>query len=259
MNEKVETISNHVVILGWSSRVERIIKELRNEVHRASGDIRPILVITEYEDKAASSAFERVYFMYGRLNDVEVLRRAHLDTAHSLLIPAVLPQGQVADGQNVFSLLAALTVNPALRVCVEVSQVESGETLGQIHKRSLSAGDIEVVSFESVADRLLAQAAVSSGVTRVYDHLLSFAEDSNEIYVSELSPRWHGKTFRQLAMACFETEVILLGYENDGGLVLNPKERDYVFAPGNRAWFLSYNRAAGLKVVNPEFLVTNNL
>lgn len=254
MNETIETIANHVVILGWSERVERIVAELRNEVHRASGDIRPILVITESKDTTVIGNYERVYFMFGRINDIEVLRRANLSQAHSLLIPATLPEASAADGQSVFSLLAALSVHPSLRVCLEVSRSQNGTTLAHIRRKNLSAGDIEIVSFESVAERLLAQAAVSNGVTRVYDHLLSFGEDSNELYVSVISPRWSGKTFRDLSGACFGHQVILLGYEHLDELVLNPKDREYIFAAGDKAWYMAYSRAAGLEIIHPECL-----
>ena len=252
MDDAIESIKGHIVILGWSNRVQRIIQELRNDIHRASDDMRPILVITELESSAIRLDVERVYFMYGRLNDVNVLKRANLAQAHTLLIPAALHETEAADGQSVFSLLAALSVNPSLRVCVELSRAENGETLSHIRRHNMSKGDIEVVSFESVADRLLAQAAVSNGVTRVYDHLLSFAADSNELYTSPVSSAWIGKTFRNLSSACFDEEVILLGYEHGTDLVLNPKDREYTFETGDRVWFMSYNRASGLKVINPE-------
>lgn len=254
MNETIETISNHIVILGWSERVERIVSELRNSVHQASGDIRPILIITDSKDTSVVSNFDRVYFMFGRANDVAVLHRANLAQAHSLLIPASLPEASAADGQSVFALLAALSVHPNLRVCLEISRSQNGESLAHIRRNNLAAGDIEIVSFESVAERLLAQASISNGVTRVYDHLLSFGEDSNELYVSELSPRWVGKTFRDLSIACFENEVILIGYDHQDDLVLNPRNRQYVFTPADKAWYMSYNRAAGLRVIHPEFL-----
>ncbi len=252
MDDSIQSIRDHIVILGWSERVQRIIHELRNEIHRASGDMRPILVITELEGSSIRLDLERVYFMYGRLNDINVLKRANLAQAHTLLIPATLHETEVADGQSVFSLLAALSVNPALRVCVELSRAENGETLSHIQQHNMSKGDIEVVSFESVADRLLAQAAISNGVTRVYDHLLSFGADSNELYTTPLDQRWIGKTFRALSSACFDKEVILLGYQHDADLVLNPKNREYVFSPGDCAWFMAYNRAAGLAVINPS-------
>ncbi|MBN8548325.1 MAG: NAD-binding protein [Deltaproteobacteria bacterium] len=254
MNETIQSISNHVVILGWSERVKRIVAELRNEVHRASGDIRPILIISESQDAEIGSAYERVYFMHGRANDVNVLARANLAAAHSLLIPATMPEAEASDGHSVFSLLAALSVHPNLRVCLEVSRSENGTALAHIRRNNLSAGDIEIVSFESVAERLLAQASVSSGVTRVYEHLLSFATDSNEIYVCEASAPWQGKSFRELSAVCFEREVIVLGYEHEGELILNPKDREYTFAPGDKVWFLAYSRAAGLSVIDPELL-----
>jgi Trk K+ transport system NAD-binding subunit len=251
MKESYETIENHIVILGWSDRVRRIVAELRNEVHRSASDLKPILIVTDHSD-SIQLPFERIYINYGRINDPDVLRRAYLDRAAALLIPTVSHDSIISDGESVFSLLSALSVNPSLRVCVEVAQAHNGTILEQIRQKSLTDGDIEIFSFESVSERLLAQASINRGVTRVYDHLLSFSPHSNEIYVTVLSDRWIGTTFRQLATECFNREVILLGYEHGEELVLNPKHRDYVFAPGDKAWYISYDKTAGLKIMNPD-------
>ncbi|MBX7144906.1 MAG: NAD-binding protein [Oligoflexia bacterium] len=249
MSDSIQSISGHIVILGWSRRVERIVRELRNDVHRLAGEMRPILIITEQSLSQTKTDFERVYFLHGRYNDMEVLRRANLDTAHSLLIPTTIPEADAADGQSVFSLLAALSVNPSLRVCVEVARAESSDTLSYIRRKGVTEGDVEIVSFESFAERILAQTAVNRGVSRVYDHLLSFGTDSNEVYMLPLPANWHGKTFRALFQHCFEREVIVIGFERAGQLCLNPKNRDTLLAPDDAIWFIAYDKAAGIACI----------
>ena len=251
MEESFGTLENHIVILGWSPRVGRIVRELRNEVHGGIEIQKPILIITADDLESLHVPYEKVYLIQGRVNDPEVMRRANLSRASSLLIPTVLHDTSASDGETVFALLSALSVNPSLRVCVEIAQAQNGVTLDQIRRQHLAAGDIEIVSFESVAERLLAQAAINPGITDVYDHLLSFSPTTNEIYVADIAPQWAGKTFRDLAQACFEHEVILIGYQNGGEPVLNPKNRDYVFSAATRVWYIAYNKFDGLKVINP--------
>jgi Trk K+ transport system NAD-binding subunit len=251
MEENFSTIENHIVILGWSDRVKRIISELRNEVHGGLADQKPILVVADQPETSLRIPYEKVYVIYGRINDAAVLKRANLPCAAALLIPTTLHNTSVSDGETVFTLLAALSINPKLRVCIEIAEAQNSETLERIRHQQLTQGDIEIVSFETVAERLMAQAAVNPGITEVYDHLLSFSPVSNEIYVSDLSPQWAGKSFRSLAKECFEREVILIGYQTGEELTVNPKNRDYVFLPNDRVWFIAYNKFDGLKVVNP--------
>ncbi len=47
-----------------------------------------------------------------------------------------------------------------------------------------------------------------------------------------------------MAFNTFEREVLLIGYGNDGGLRLNPKDREYIFKPGDRVWFIGNDREA---------------
>lgn len=246
-------IRDHIVILGWSDRVRRIIRELRDEVHRASNELKPILIVTPDPSVINDSAFEHVYFIYGKITDRSVLKRANLSQASMLLIPTVYQELRHADGETVFSLLSALSVNPSIRVCVELGCADNGITLEEIRKRNLTHGDVEIVSFESICERLLAQCTINRGVTRVYDHLLSFSETTNEIYVSDLSEYWHGKTFRQVSAQCFEEQVIVLGFEREAELFLNPQNRDMMLQTKDRIWFMAFNKAAGLKVLHPEY------
>lgn len=244
-----ETLENHIVILGWSERVERVIRELRTDIHRSSGDLNPILIVVPSSEQPIEVQHERVYFIYGRINDPLVLMRANLDKAKALLIPTALKETSISDGESVFSLLAALTVNPNIRACVEIASMNNGETLQHIRSNNLRHGDIEIVSFESLADRLLAQSAINPGITRVYDQLLSFEGEGNEIFVLPVPADWHGRTYRKLSAQCFESEMIIIGYESGDKLFVNPRDRDYPFQPGDLVWFIAHDKAIGIEAM----------
>ena len=252
--QEFKTIEGHVVILGWSDRVPRIIAQLRNSVHRRSNDLRPILVVVPHYDETIKVAFEQVYYLYGRLNDPAVLRHANVAKAQMVLIPTPMKNAAAEDGEAVFQMMAVLAINPEMRVCVELASAEDAAALDHIRCQSLKQGDIEIVSFEAVAEKLMAQATVNKGITRIYDHLLSFGEDSNEIYVSDLDERWLGKSFRTIAAECFDRGTILIGYERGGEMVLNPRDREVIVQRGDRVWYIAYNKAEGLEVLNPEAL-----
>lgn len=247
-----EGLQDHIVILGWSERVIRVIRELRNNVHNSANDMKPILVVAELGANATEAHFERVYFLFGRTNDPQVLRRARLDRAHALIIPSAHLDTRPADGEGIFSLLAALAVNPQIRVCLEVGTPQSGLAIEEIRKRHLLGDHVEVVSFESVAERLLAQAAINRGVTRVYDNLLTFSEFSNEMYQCEVGANWIGRTYRELSVSAFDARVTIIGYERGELLDLNPEDRDTVLKAGDLIWFIALNKGLGLASIQRE-------
>jgi Trk K+ transport system NAD-binding subunit len=249
--------SDHIVILGWSERVTRIIAQLRDDVHRGSNDIRPILVITDesVDTLSAGENFEKVYFLHGHPSSTEVLERADLHQARALLIPSPSLQSKQTDGNAVFSMLAALSLRPDLRVCVEITSPDN-ENVIHIAKRShIIGGDVEVVSLESVCEQLMAQTAINKGITRIYSHLLDFSEVTNELYGATLSPTLSGKTFRELSHLGFDAGAILLGYERDGEVVLNPLDRNITLNSPDQVWWMSYNKRDGLLIYSPESLI----
>ncbi|MCB0355069.1 MAG: NAD-binding protein [Bdellovibrionales bacterium] len=248
MNE-ISSFENHIVILGWSRRVERIIRELRNEVHRSSNDLRPILIVVPTPRADIQSRFERVYFVYGHINDPEVLARAQIARAHTVLIPSLPIEDRSLDGEAVFSMLAALSVNSKARLCVELANAENSEILEKIRKDVLTNPGIEIVSFETVAEFLLAQASVNPGITRVYSHLLSFSEDTNELYVAELPSTWAQQSFQSLAHHCFDRGVIVFGFERDGQLQVNPTKRDVTLQPEDKIWFMALSKSDGMRAM----------
>ncbi len=249
-----ESIEDHIVILGWSERVQRIIRELRNDEHLASGDLKPILVITSDRLPAVEIPFQRVYVIYGQLDDLSVLERANLPRAASILIPSLDPANPRHDGETIFKLLAVIGVCPQARICVEMASANHTELLNRLSNAGLLQKQIEFVAVESIAERLMAQAAINRGVTRVYNHLISFTEDSNEIYVVDIPPTWVGRTFRELMNDCFERGIILVGFESGPDLQINPADRGLRFQAGDRAWFIAYNKAAVLRIVDPTSL-----
>jgi len=248
--------SDHIVILGWTERVTRIISQLRDDVHRGSNDIKPILIITDQsvDQMTLGDGFEKVYFLYGNPNSTEVLQRADLHQARTLLIPSSSLQNTQSDGKAIFSMLSALALRPDLPVCVEISSPQNEGVINLAIKSKMIGDDVEVVSLESVCEQLMAQTAINKGITKIYSHLLDFSEVTNELYVATLSPTLSGKTFRELSLLGFDKGAILLGYEKNGELVLNPLDREIVLDSPDLVWWMSYNRRDGLLIYSPESL-----
>jgi Trk K+ transport system NAD-binding subunit len=89
---------------------------------------------------------------------------------------------------------------------------------------------VEIVSIEDLTEKLLAQAVISPGITKVYLELLTATTDSNEIYIVPVPAPWEGKPFGQVATLLHEGErpTIALGYRTTSRsghpvMVLNPQ------------------------------------
>jgi hypothetical protein len=239
-------LQDHFVILGWSPRVLRIIKQLRNDEHAASGDLKPILVVLPDSAGNPTVHYERVYFLYGSIHDADVLRRSNLAQAAAVLIPAPETGGVQADPAGIFAFLSALSVSEHTRICLEVTSARHAEILTALQRKELLRSNVEIISLETVSESLMAQAAITGGVTRVIDELLAFDENTPEIYCCALGSPWLGKSYKYLRKDCAEHRITLLGYQHQSQLSLNPENLDYIFVEGDRVWFLALNRAVGL-------------
>lgn len=251
-------LEDHIVIVGWSQRVGRIIRELRYAEESSGSESRPLVVIAHPEDTASISdsdagEMSRVYFIYGDPRLPSVLERACLRSSASMILPAFFRAGTHSDGEGVLVLLNALRVNPRLKVCIEVADATHAEIVKSVSRIDLSGSKVEVVSFESVSERLLAQSAVNHGVIGVFDELLSYEGDTNEFYAVTLHSSWVGATFKELSDACFERGIIAVGIGFASGQVsINPSNRDEIVREGDRLWHIAKDAACGSFLSEPR-------
>ena len=88
----------------------------------------------------------------------------------------------------------------------------------------------ELVVINEVTEKLLAQSAISHGITDFYEHLLKFSADTNEVYRLLLAEEYAGMKFIDLFKQFAQQRVILIGVvrqipqrDKDGGTVRNSK------------------------------------
>jgi hypothetical protein len=102
-------------------------------------------------------------------------------------------------------------------------QSESCEHFQFIHQ-------VELISVEEFAEKIISQAVANPGITDVFDRLLTATKDTNEIYIVRVPSIWCGKTFNDIYQWLVESEeeICLLGYETiteksgKRTIVLNP-------------------------------------
>ena len=214
---------NHTIILGFSSHVVSLVKELiiANESERNScivilgkqprNEMRNLIKksISDYKGT-------EIIFREGDRCIKNDLTQLNLDNAKSIII------NQHSDNNNDVSktLLAILNredrkKDPYHIVAVVTSSQEA--TLCKL----IGKDEVEIIESNDFLARLEAQTCRQSGLPLVYEELLNF--DGDEIYFKK-EANLVGKSFSE-AINYFNTST-LIGILRNGKVLLNPKSKE---------------------------------
>lgn len=234
--------SGHVVICGWSERSERIIKELRDP---KSGRRQVIVIISDqvsHEDQEdAKRRHCDIYFVPGDPTEDDVLRAARVSRARSVIVLADYTR---ESPDAITTIIAVAIVN----WCKEIGVKGGGpcivaEAVTPKGKRSIrSTGVGQVVCPVDYGLGLLAQCAIHERVSVVYDELLEWSDETNEIYDVEwedIPEVLRHISFEEAAKTLADHRdpkdpVVLLGVIHDGNVILNPRETGAFWKIGRR-------------------------
>jgi voltage-gated potassium channel len=176
--------NNHIVICGWSTKGEEILRELHaDEVE----DKRPVVILADLERSPTRD--ELTTWVRGNPASGDDLMRAGIDRADTAIILADLTAGgsEDADAKTLLTTLAVESINPNCYTCVEVIKSENRQ-----HFERTKADEL-VVSAE-LTGALLASSAVTHGLSRVVTDLLTHPV-GNEFYEMKAPEDVVGKTF----------------------------------------------------------------
>ena len=216
--------SGHVLILGWSPQVPRIIGELivANESER-----RAVVVVLAAEDKVGMEdtlkdtlddlRTTRIVCRNGNPALPADLERAGVATARSII--AVRPAsvvGGAADAEVIKAVLAVRSMDPSLERAHFVAELDAADNSAII--RSVTDGRVLTVSSDRVVAEVTAQACLQPGLAAVFTDLLDF--DGDEIYFTPATD-FAGRTYAE-SLLCFESCSVIGRKAADGNVELNP-------------------------------------
>jgi len=220
-------VAKHIAICNWNDRGDRIVKELHCSLAEPDTDI---VVVTDSDvDEELlrnDSAYEQVFFVRGDATLHETLSAARVHLAKSVVILA----DEKAPDPDARSTLVALALS---RLCKDGPKphvvAEAVNHRKMEHLRD--AGVDEVICSTDYGLGVLAQCALHAKLSRVYENLLTYSEDTNEIYIVEGDsvPRTViGKSFVEAAGILNENRdesnpAILLGIRRGEQIILNPR------------------------------------
>ncbi len=191
-------LKDHVVVLGASGVARAAVRELLVQDQK-------VAVITETADDVPNVRVlappDRLYATFGEPAEIEILRRANVPTAKSVIVATE------DDARNMIAALNVRTLAPRTRVVVAVRRPELRETLR-------AAGVTYVASPSDTGGRLCASAAFEPEVAHAVEDLLSadVRADLREFVLRSTTPI-SAQTFGEAeALVRRATGCILIGY-----------------------------------------------
>lgn len=224
---------DHVLILGWSSKIFTIISELvlANENQKRGvivilADMDKVLMEDEIRDKVGSTKNTQVICRTGNPIDVHDLYIANPFETKAIII--LDKDNENSDSQIIKTIVAIIT-NPERRpdpyhITAEMEDRKNFEVAKMVGK-----DEVELILSDEIISRIMVQTSRQSGLSVVYIELMDFGGD--EIYFME-EPLLVGMTFRDILFRYERSAIMGLQYADDS-VEINPP-MDTIFRQGDR-------------------------
>ncbi|MCK5720197.1 MAG: NAD-binding protein [Thiomargarita sp.] len=225
-------IENHIIICNWHRNGERIVEELHSE--QANPDIN-IIIISETEineiELRLRPEYEKVFFVRSDPTLHLVLNRAGVHVAKSIII---LSDPNYHDPDAKSALIAlAITKCDQKQICKVriIAEVNNPNKIQHL----IDAGVDEWVCSTDFGLGILAQSALYGKLSNVYQQLLTYSADTNEVYLlnNDKYPKsFLGKKFHEIVELLNQKRnltnpVIIIGIKRYEQVILNPKENQF--------------------------------
>lgn len=197
-------VSGHTVLLGYTpGRTERIVAELTADGHH---DI--VLCAWDEVTEHPMPERERVSFVRGDLTAVDVLTRACVDRADTVVI-----DGR-DDNETLAIAVAADHVNPHVHLVAALRDMRRAEHLRYVNPA------VQCVQWH--LPNLISEEALDPGITQVYSELMTSAGSGNT-YSARLPESLAGRTFGQCQTHFGERfGATVLAVRQGEGLLVSP-------------------------------------
>ncbi|MBN1355206.1 potassium channel protein [bacterium] len=210
MEREVKRMKSHFILCGFGRTGRQICEELRK------GKV-PYVVIERDEKVLIELAEFRINAVQGEATDDEVLIRAGVKTADTLITAVDSP------ADNVFITLTARGLNPDLHI---VARAESSDT----EKKLYRAGANKVVLPHAIGGRQMAMAAMRPGIVKFLDLDLLRDEYGVELEEIEIPPDspLTGITLQQAALSQKFGLVAIGIIKQSGSMIFNPGSQTHL-------------------------------
>ncbi|WP_189220612.1 CASTOR/POLLUX-related putative ion channel [Streptomyces ruber] len=227
----------HTIVLGWSDQVFTVVEEL---VEANQGERRSCVVILADRDKVdMEDAIRSRIPATGRTRIIcrsgNPLVRADLELVSPDTAKAIMVLPPVGDDIDIDVIKVLLLLNSRKWSGPRPTVVAAVQDSDNVAAARLAAGDSAlVVDAEDIAVRLVAQSHRQTGLSSVFNELLSFM--GNEFYFRE-EPALVGSTYGETLNA-YELGIPAGLRRSHGEVLLNPA-MDTVVEPGDQVLLIA--------------------
>ncbi len=184
---KTYNLKDHIVICNWNQKGNKIVEELHSTLLQENDMARPVIIISEQSVSFPDSpAFEDTYCIPGDPASGWKLRNANVPSAFAVIILSKEDEPEKADTHTIMISMEIAELLDEAEVGGRRKQRPhiAAEIIDGKNARYLRrAGVNEVISGNELGVKLLAQTAVTPGVSAFMDNLLTYTAESNEIYI----------------------------------------------------------------------------
>jgi voltage-gated potassium channel len=245
-----KNIGEHIVICNWNNRGDRIIREIHSPLAEPETEIVVIAKQEiEEEELRMSTEYEKVFFIRSDPTLHRVLKKARAHLAKSAIILAS-DECSDPDGTTALISLAITKLEKDLprkpHIVAEVINHNKTQHL-------LDAGVDEWVCSSDYGLGIIAQCALYGKLSDVYQQLLTYSKDTNEIYMvdgARYPEEFVGLSFIELTRTINERRnpenpIILVGIKRDEKVIMNPKPGEFdALREGDSLIVMSFDQPA---------------
>lgn len=222
---------DHVLILGWSSKIFTIIPELveANENQKRGvivilADMDKVVMEDEIKDKVGSTGNTEVICRTGNPIDVHDLQIANPFDTKAIII---LDKDNENSDSQIIKTIVAIVTNPNRRKAPYHITAEMEDKRNFDVAKMVGGDEVELILSDEIISRIMVQTSRQSGLSVVYQDLMDF--DGDEIYFED-APQLIGKTFREILFAYEDSSIMGIQYA-DKSVEINPA-MDTLFKEG---------------------------
>jgi voltage-gated potassium channel len=208
--KSLKGLKDHIILCGWNYGGAEIVSEIHVDYPE-----RDIVILANLDENPLEE--NHVYFVKGDPSDLNKLEMASFKTADTIIVlHDETDKGNYRDGQGILTVLAIKHEIPELYVCV---QIIDESNVVHCHR----AGADEVIVTGGLTAKLLGQAALNHGITKVVSELLS-SKYGNDFYKIRCPQQYVGKNFKDVFISLkneYESIVVAIGKGHE--FLTNPK------------------------------------
>lgn len=253
-------LERHIVIIGRSTYLDNVIRQLV----AVSENRNYILVVDRNADELRitdPAIYRKVLALPGNLFESDILNQARLDKAIRVIIFAseddTYDDVVRKDNRTLMKALAVYCRNNAIPIVVEIRDEAS------LRYTSPLKG-VEFMVARDFGIRLISQAVLNPGVSRIFYELMTLTGHSNEFYTIPVPCELVGKTFQDAQLYFLDMDdddVVLFGIDRspadcpNSNFFINPVwSKDGVFKPDlvlkrkDKLLIISYTRPSFTKI-----------